>query len=73
MDGLCKAGQVKPASALRRLLAHSSIRHQSEAKYKASTLMTDIKVIQDVILSISAGATPRMIAEAAELYDAIVE
>lgn len=35
--------------------------------------MTDIKVIQDVMLSISAGATPRMIAEAAELYDAMVE
>lgn len=73
VDGLCKVGQVKAASALRRLLAHSSIRQKSESKRNTSTLMTDIKVIQDVMLSISTGAIPRRIAEAAELYDATVE
>ncbi|OOQ86290.1 Mediator of RNA polymerase II transcription subunit 5 [Penicillium brasilianum] len=73
IDGLCKVGQVKTASALRRLLAHSSIRQKSESKPKMSTLMTDIKVIQDVMLSISAGAIPKRIAEAAELFGATVE
>lgn len=73
VDGLCKVGQVKAASALRRLLAHSSIRHKSHSKPNMSTLMTDIKVIQDVMLSISTGAIPRRIAEAAELYDATVD
>jgi mediator of RNA polymerase II transcription subunit 5 len=73
VDGLCKVGQVKAASALRRLLAHSSIRQKSHSKPNMSTLMTDIKVIQDVMLSISTGAIPRRIAEAAELYDATVD
>ncbi|KAJ5483869.1 Mediator of RNA polymerase II transcription subunit 5 [Penicillium diatomitis] len=73
VDGLCKAKQVKTASALRRLLAHSTIRKDPESKCKTSTFMTDIKVIQDVMLSISTGTIPRLTPEAAELYDATAE
>lgn len=73
IDGLCKIGQVKSASALNCLLKHSSIRGKNESKRKVSTLMTDIKVIQDVMMSISTGTTPRTIAEAADLYAATVE
>ncbi|KAI2785701.1 Mediator of RNA polymerase II transcription subunit 5 [Penicillium oxalicum] len=73
VEGLCKARQVKAASALKRLLAHSTIRKGPESKCKTSTFMTDIKVIQDVMLSISTGAIPRVIPEAAELYDATAE
>lgn len=73
VDGLCKTGQIKASSALRRVLAHSSIRQKSNPKRNTSTLMTDIKVIQDVMLSISTGSIPRRMAEAAELYDATVE
>ncbi|KAJ5673987.1 hypothetical protein N7462_009426 [Penicillium macrosclerotiorum] len=74
LDGLCKTGQVKASAALACLLKHSSIRPKSEAlKGKVSTLMTDIKVIQDVMLSISAGVIPTSIDEVADLYAATVE
>ncbi|KAJ5745445.1 hypothetical protein N7520_010627 [Penicillium odoratum] len=72
VDGLCKAGQVKSSSALTSVLKHSSIRDQNQ-RNNISSLMTDIKVIQDVMLSISAGAIPRSVNEAAELYAATVE
>lgn len=73
VDGLCKAGQVKSSSALTSLLKHSSICEESNQKRNVSTLMTDIKVVQDVMLSISTGAIPQSTAEAAELYCATVE
>ncbi|KAJ5655513.1 hypothetical protein N7507_007463 [Penicillium longicatenatum] len=73
VDGLCKAGQVKSSSALTSVLKRSSIRDKNENGNNTSTLMTDIKVIQDVMLSISTGAIPRSINEAAELYAATVE
>ncbi|KAJ5113477.1 hypothetical protein N7456_002011 [Penicillium angulare] len=73
VDGLCKAGQVKSSSALTSLLKHSSICNKNETASKNSTLMTDVKVIQDVMLSISTGAMPRTVNEAAELYSATVE
>ncbi|KAJ5949659.1 hypothetical protein N7454_001243 [Penicillium verhagenii] len=73
VDGLCKAGQIKAASALTSVLKHSSIHEQNGNRSKTSTLMTDIKVIGDVMLSISTGAIPRSAHEAAELYTATVE
>lgn len=73
IDGWCKNRQVKSSAALRCLLKHSSIRGKDEPKQRASSLMTDIKVIQDVMLSVSAGFIPRVISEAAELYSAAVE
>jgi mediator of RNA polymerase II transcription subunit 5 len=72
VDSLCKIGRVKSASALVALLRHSSIRGLS-TKRKASTLMTDIKVIQDVMMAVSTGSIPRSVAEAADLYAATVE
>lgn len=72
VDSLCKIGRVKSASALVALLSHSSIRGLS-TKRKASTLMTDIKVIQDVMMAVSTGSIPRSVAEAADLYAATVE
>lgn len=73
VDGLCKVGQVKPSAALMSLLKHSSIRSNTESKPKTSTLMTDIKVIQDVMMAVSTGAIPRTIAEAADLFAANIE
>ena len=35
--------------------------------------MTDIKVIQDVMMAVSTGSIPRSVAEAADLYAATVE
>lgn len=73
IDGLCKNRQVKRSSALKCLLKHSSIRGKDASKQKAPSLMMDIKVIQDVMLSVSTGSLPRTISEAAELYSATVE
>ncbi|KAJ5179737.1 hypothetical protein N7492_002947 [Penicillium capsulatum] len=73
VDGLCKAGQVNSSAALTSLLKHSSISDKDDQKRNVSTLMTDIKVIQDVMLSISTGTVPQTTAEAAELYFATVE
>lgn len=73
IDGWCKNRQVKSSSALKCLLKHSSIRGGDEPKSRASSLMTDVKVIQDVMLSVSTGVIPRLVSEAAELYAAAVE
>ena len=42
-------------------------------KQKPSTLMTDIKVIQDVMVFISTGSTPKSVIEAADIYSATVD
>lgn len=73
VDGLCKVGQVKPSAALTSLLKHSSIRANAESKSQISTLMIDIKVIQDVMMAVSTGAIPRAAAEAADLFASTVE
>ncbi|KAJ5907889.1 hypothetical protein N7495_000571 [Penicillium taxi] len=73
IDGLCKADQIRPATALSSLLKHSSLHEKDETKKKVSTLMTDIKVIQDVMLSISNGSIPISVTEGAELYSATAE
>lgn len=73
IDGWCKNRQVKSSSALKCLLKHSSIRGSDGPKSRASSLMTDVKVIQDVMLAVSAGFIPQLVSEAAELYAAAVE
>ena len=42
-------------------------------KHKPSTLMTDIKVIQDVMVFISTGSIPKTVIEAADIYSATVD
>lgn len=73
IDSWCKNRQVKSSSALKSLLEHSSIRGKDEPERRISSLMTDVKVVQDVMLSVSAGFIPRLILEAAELYSVVVE
>lgn len=73
IDGLCKNRQVKASSALKCLLKHSSLRGKEGPKDHSSSFMTDIKVIQDVMVSVSTGFMPKTILEAAELYSANVE
>lgn len=73
-DCLCKAGHVKTSTTLSKILKKSTIKGENGAsKNKTSTLMTDIKVINDAILSISAGIIPKSLLETAELYDAAIE
>jgi mediator of RNA polymerase II transcription subunit 5 len=88
VDGLCKVGRVKSSSALASLLKHSSVLDASGSgegegegqsspskskKQKPSTLMTDIKVIQDVMVFISTGSIPKTVIEAADIYSATVD
>ncbi|QQK44869.1 Mediator of RNA polymerase II transcription subunit 5 [Penicillium digitatum] len=88
VDGLCKVGRVKSSSALASLLKHSSILDGSRSDegedegqvspfkskmQKPSTLMTDIKVIQDVMVFISTGSIPKTVIEAADIYSATVD
>jgi mediator of RNA polymerase II transcription subunit 5 len=88
VDGLCKVGRVKSSSALASLLRHSSISNVLESgkakaeqdgslpklkKDRPSTLMTDIKVIQDVMMFISTGSIPKTVVEAADIYSATVD
>ncbi|KAJ5446591.1 Mediator complex subunit Med5 [Penicillium cf. griseofulvum] len=88
VDGLCKVGRVKSSSALASLLKHSSVldapgsgEGDGEAqgspskakKQKPSTLMTDIKVIQDIMVFISTGSIPKTVVEAADIYSATVD
>ncbi|KAJ5339267.1 hypothetical protein N7452_005995 [Penicillium brevicompactum] len=68
VDGLCRVGRVKSSSALAGLLRHSSIQGD-----KPSTLMTDIKVVQDVMMFISTGSIPKTVTEAADIYSATVD
>lgn len=68
VDGLCRVGRVKSSSALAGLLRHSSIQGD-----RPSTLMTDIKVVQDVMMFISTGSIPKTVTEAADIYSATVD
>ncbi|CAG8149644.1 unnamed protein product [Penicillium salamii] len=68
VDGLCRVGRVKSSAALAGLLRHSSIRGDGP-----STLMTDIKVVQDVMMFVSTGSIPKTATEAAEIYEVTVD
>lgn len=73
-DCLCKAGHVKTSKVLSKVLQYSTIKSTDAIrKNKFPTLMTDIKVINDAILSISAGLIPKSLLETAELYDTAIE
>lgn len=74
VDGLCRVGRVKSSSALAGLLRHSSVRDGAGGRVdRPSTLMTDIKVVQDVMMFISTGSIPKTVAEASDIYSAIVD
>jgi mediator of RNA polymerase II transcription subunit 5 len=74
VDGLCRVGRVKSSSALAGLLRHSSVRDvEGRRSDRPSTLMTDIKVVQDVMMFISTGSIPKTVAEAADIYSATVD
>lgn len=68
VDGLCRAGRVKSSSVLVGLLRHSSIQGD-----KSPTLMTDIKVVQDILMFVSTAAIPKTVTEAADIYSATVD
>ncbi|KAB8075576.1 mediator of RNA polymerase II transcription subunit 5 [Aspergillus leporis] len=83
IDCLCKMNKVQTSTVLTSLLKHSSIHDkpqspgseavQSKTNSKCYTLMTDIRVIQDAMLSVSAGSAPKTLAEAAGIFSAIVD
>lgn len=90
IDCLCKTERVKISSVLAGLLKRSSILPQSQSqsqtqssdesekskqqKKNGYTLMTDIRVIQDVMLAVSTGnSTPRTAAEAMDIFSAAVD
>ncbi|KAI9923978.1 mediator complex subunit [Aspergillus wentii] len=73
-------GKVNPSTVLGSLLKHSSIHDKPQSpstpakkQQKCYTLMTDIRVVQDVMLSISTGNTPQTLAEAINIFSAVVE
>ncbi|EIT78354.1 hypothetical protein AO1008_09338 [Aspergillus oryzae 100-8] len=83
IDCLCKMGKVQTSTVLTSLLKYSSIHDkpqspssetvQSKMALKCYTLMTDIRVIQDAMLSVSTGSTPKSLAEAVGIFSAIID
>lgn len=83
IDCLCKTGKVQTSTVLTSLLKYSSIHEKpqspgsevlpSKKALKCYTLMTDIRVIQDAMLSVSTGSTPKSLAEAVSIFSAIVD
>ncbi|KAE8413926.1 mediator of RNA polymerase II transcription subunit 5 [Aspergillus pseudocaelatus] len=83
IDCLCKMGKVQTSTVLTSLLKYSSIHDkpqspgsetvQNRKALKCYTLMTDIRVIQDAMLSVSTGSTPKSLAEAVSIFSAIID
>lgn len=78
IDCLCKMGRAKASTILGSLLKHSSICEKTpsenqEKKPKRYTLMTDIKVVQDLMLLISTGSIPRTLTEAEKLFAVVID
>ncbi|KAE8145501.1 mediator of RNA polymerase II transcription subunit 5 [Aspergillus avenaceus] len=83
IDCLCKTGKVQISVVLTSLLKHSSIHDkpqspsseaaQSKKSPNCYTLMTDIRVIQDAMLSVSTGSTPKTFREAVSIFSALVD
>lgn len=77
IDCLCKMGRVKASTILGSLLKHSSVCEkppsEHQTKRRRYTLMTDIKVIQDLMLSVSTGSIPRTLTEAINLFTVVVD
>lgn len=77
IDVLCKTGRVKVPTVLTSLLKHSSICEKAPEIHgknsKRYTLMTDIKVIQDIMLSASTGNIPRSLTDAVSLLSVVAD
>ncbi|KAL4870734.1 mediator of RNA polymerase II transcription subunit 5 [Aspergillus spectabilis] len=82
IDCLCKMGKVQIPTVLASLLKHSSIHDKPspgadvaamKKKAKCYTLMTDIRVVQDAMLSISTGATAKTPIEVIHTFSAIAD
>nr|A1CGW7.2 RecName: Full=Mediator of RNA polymerase II transcription subunit 5; AltName: Full=Mediator complex subunit 5 [Aspergillus clavatus NRRL 1] len=80
IDCLCRMGRVRTSTVLTSLLKYSSIHEDSQPLVPAAkegskgyTLMTDIRVIQDAMLSVSTGGTPKTIAEAIAIFFSIID
>ncbi|KAL4921184.1 mediator of RNA polymerase II transcription subunit 5 [Aspergillus aurantiobrunneus] len=82
IDCLCKTGRVQISTVLASLLKHSSIHDKpapgtdvasAKSKSRCYTLMTDIRVIQDAMLSVSTGATAKTLLEVFHAFSAIAE
>lgn len=84
VDCLCKMGQVQTSTVLHSLLKYSSIHDRSlpadseaaaspKKPSKCYTFMTDIRIIQDAMLSISTGHAPKTLAEAVGILAVIVD
>ncbi|PWY86256.1 mediator of RNA polymerase II transcription subunit 5 [Aspergillus heteromorphus CBS 117.55] len=83
IDCLCKMGLVQTSTVLNCLLKYSSIHDkpqppgqeavQIKQRQKCYTLMTDIRVVQDAMLSVSTGTTPKTFSEAICIFNAIVD
>ncbi|RAL05751.1 putative RNA polymerase II mediator complex subunit Nut1 [Aspergillus ibericus CBS 121593] len=83
IDCLCKMGVVQTSTVLNSLLKYSSIHDkpsspgseavQSKQKRTCYTLMTDIRVVQDAMLSVSTGSAPKTFLEAIGIFHSIVD
>ncbi|OJJ44775.1 hypothetical protein ASPZODRAFT_153654 [Penicilliopsis zonata CBS 506.65] len=87
LDSLCRAGVIRPSIMLAALLKHASIRDQQNGSRSqpqkqdnkpgpasgVCTFMTDIKVLQNLMMLVSTGVLPKSTAEAAAMYAAIVD
>lgn len=86
IDCLCRMGRVQIPTVLTALLKHSSIHDKpspgadvASVKKKAKpgakcyTLMTDIRVIQDAMLSINSGTTVKTLLEVIHTFCAIAD
>ncbi|KAL3471646.1 mediator of RNA polymerase II transcription subunit 5 [Aspergillus californicus] len=82
IDCLCKMGRVQISTVLTCLLKHSSIHDKPspgadvatiKTKAKCYTLMTDIRVIQDAMISVSTGATAKSPLEVVHTFSAVAD
>ncbi|KAL5000678.1 mediator of RNA polymerase II transcription subunit 5 [Aspergillus recurvatus] len=86
IDCLCKMGRVQTPTVLTLLLKHSSIhdkpspgadvasvKKKAKSRTKCYTLMTDIRVVQDAMLSINSGATVKTLLEVIHTFSAIAD
>nr|Q5B503.2 RecName: Full=Mediator of RNA polymerase II transcription subunit 5; AltName: Full=Mediator complex subunit 5 [Aspergillus nidulans FGSC A4] len=86
IDCLCRMGRVQIPTVLTALLKHSSIhdkpspgadvasvKKNAKPRAKCYTLMTDIRVIQDAMLSINSGTTVKTLLEVIHTFCAIAD
>ncbi|KAL4740357.1 mediator of RNA polymerase II transcription subunit 5 [Aspergillus similis] len=86
IDCLCRMGRVQIPTVLTSMLKHSSIhdkpspgadvasvKKKAKSRAKCYTLMTDIRVIQDAMLSINSGTTVKTLLEVIHTFCAIAD